>query len=150
MAIRNAYGQVLKAHRERLGMTQEDLARGMADGSGRDYIAKVEVGQIKMPRTQERRDAIARALGTTDSEVQREARRLELGAQDFVMQRLPETKAGRPGFDREVLTPETADLQAEVVALLPALSRRQMEYLLYHVEFALGIDEPRTEGRPNG
>lgn len=125
--VRNWYGQVVRAKRTQLDLTQEDLAIKTGLGIQRDYIAKLETGQVQMPRTNERREAIARVFGVTHREMEAEARRLEA--------------VDRGGTVRVPRVRDYSSMKDQLDDLVPSLSPRQLEHLVGHVEFMLGLDD---------
>lgn len=65
MSIRKqTLGQFMRANRLALGMTQEELAERVADGTRQSDISRIEKDLVEFPR-RERMEAIAGALGVT-------------------------------------------------------------------------------------
>lgn len=71
--VRSAFGKAVRAVREELGWTQEDLAE--RSGLSRPYIVRIEAGERNL--TMNTVDRVAKALGRTTSELYRLAEGLE-------------------------------------------------------------------------
>lgn len=65
---RRTLGQTIRARRQELGLTQEDLADRIGPSVGQNYVSQLERDRVKLPR-QERLRAIADILGIEAGEL---------------------------------------------------------------------------------
>lgn len=120
-----AYGQVVLERRRELGLSQATLADRA--GVGRSHLSLIENGKVELPEP-DLRERIAKALGSTDAEVMRQAGMGKPIAQVREVAPLAEVVGEPPVGPRERLA-----------ELLPLLDERQAVHLAVHVEFVLGL-----------
>lgn len=129
-------GKVVRARRQELGLTQEALAELLGEKVGQNYISQLERGKVQLPR-RPRLELIARALDLALSELLARSGWADLT--DY----LRDTESS--DVDRIAMVGP----RAELAALLPKLSMRDVERMLSHANYLLqqeGGDQRRPPG----
>lgn len=127
-------GQTIRQHRKAARLTQSQLAELMGDDISQNYVSLVENGYIAVPR-QDRIHRFAAALGVSSGELLAKSGWSDIG------EYLEELD------DRARAVERLSGPRAELARLLPELSTRDVEKLLYHAEMLLERRERQREVR---